>query len=315
MSLPRPRKGYLSAFINFVAERHRVFERRLAGEPRPWTTDPILHSQKFTNVFRVADYGSQFVFGLFADAQRDDLPAREVMAQVFLYRHTNSPQAWQAFKGDYGHWPNPVRDAAKVKRFWDTYAAAGGKVFSGAYTVYPQSSEPGTKKSHSVVDMAANFFSPHSDGDLWPQLEAHNADLEGQFQVITQAHGISNFMGMQILTDWGWSPWVGVDRENDFIAGGPGATRGAQHIYPGLKPQDVPQAITDLRNILLDQKSVPTLKVGTVERLPSLMDVQNCCCEYSKYVRYVTKWDDTRKSYAVAHTSAPAALHVPAHWK
>lgn len=313
MKLPRKSRGYLAAFINFVQERHRVFERRHAGEPRPWSADPVLHGNKFTNVFRVADYGSQFVFGLFQDGIRDNLPAREVAAQVFLYRHTNNPSPWREYRAEVGHWPR-LDEYERLKRFFDAYALAGGKVFSGAYNINPPSREKGTRKAPLVVQLAWNLFHPDSEWCLWDDFSAHNDDLEGQFEVIVQARGINNFMGMQILTDWGWSPWVGVDRENDFIAGGPGATRGAQYIFPGLKPAQVPAAITELRNIILDQPEVPTLRVGTVARVPSLMDIQNCCCEFSKYVRFVGKWTGALKSYSVAHPSPPARLYVPDHW-
>ena len=60
----------------FVIERHKIWERRQAGEPGPWTRDPILASRKFTNVFRVLDPGTQFVLtDLFPDLS---LPERSL---------------------------------------------------------------------------------------------------------------------------------------------------------------------------------------------------------------------------------------------
>jgi alpha-glutamyl/putrescinyl thymine pyrophosphorylase clade 1 len=29
-------------YWEFAAERHRIYEKRVRGEPQPWTTDPIL---------------------------------------------------------------------------------------------------------------------------------------------------------------------------------------------------------------------------------------------------------------------------------
>src|SRR5260370_8740267 len=38
-----------------------MFEPRVAGEPCPWTDDPILREFKFCNVFRAADRVSQYM--------------------------------------------------------------------------------------------------------------------------------------------------------------------------------------------------------------------------------------------------------------
>ena len=49
---PVPRTRIYDLYWYFASERHRVFERRVAGEPDPWTDDPILREFKFCNVFR-----------------------------------------------------------------------------------------------------------------------------------------------------------------------------------------------------------------------------------------------------------------------
>jgi hypothetical protein len=38
-----------------------MFARRVAGEPGPWTGDPILRAFKFCNVYRAADRVSQYM--------------------------------------------------------------------------------------------------------------------------------------------------------------------------------------------------------------------------------------------------------------
>ena len=48
-------------YWRLASERHAIFERRLRGEPPPWTEDPILSKHKFTNAFRAADRVSQYV--------------------------------------------------------------------------------------------------------------------------------------------------------------------------------------------------------------------------------------------------------------
>lgn len=65
-------------YLEFVHERHNVWERRRAGDPQPWTSDPVLAGNKFTNVFRVLDYGSQFLLKELLDPS---LPSRDILAR------------------------------------------------------------------------------------------------------------------------------------------------------------------------------------------------------------------------------------------
>ena len=58
---PRPRPRIYDLYWYFAAERQRAFERRVAGQPWPWSNDPILQVFKFCNVYRAADRVSQYI--------------------------------------------------------------------------------------------------------------------------------------------------------------------------------------------------------------------------------------------------------------
>lgn len=49
-------------FNEFVDERIRIWHKKNAGEPRPWTNDPVLHSTRFTNIDRNDDKGTIALF-------------------------------------------------------------------------------------------------------------------------------------------------------------------------------------------------------------------------------------------------------------
>ena len=51
-------------YQHMVRERHQIWLARQHGASYPWTEDPVLANRKFTNMFRVLDPGSQFVFDL-----------------------------------------------------------------------------------------------------------------------------------------------------------------------------------------------------------------------------------------------------------
>src|SRR5438094_843323 len=60
LSPARPSPVY-ETYWRFAAERQRIFFSRLAGDPAPWTVDPILGSYKFTNAYRASDRVSQYL--------------------------------------------------------------------------------------------------------------------------------------------------------------------------------------------------------------------------------------------------------------
>jgi len=303
--------GMREVFFRFVEERHTIWEKRQLEMLPPWTDNPILRAKKFTNVFRVLDPGSQFVFEL----DDPDGDPRDVLARIVLYRHTNRPTAWKAFRGDHGRYPL-LSDLSLLQSFWDAYRDAGGQVFSGAYNVKPtaftaeEGHARGADKSHLTIALTQRMFDPSSPDYVWDSFREAGS-LESQFNALLATRGLGPFMALQILTDWGYTTHSPVDRENDFVAAGPGSTKGARAIYPDSNPVD---AIRTLHYELSQRHTVPQLDLGNGGwREPSLMDVQNCCCEFSKYLRFIRNWTGDEKDYTYNRALAPA-VKLPAHW-
>lgn len=289
-------------FEEFVKERHRIWERRQTGEPGPWTEDPILRSHKFTNVFRILDPGSQFLLtDLF-----DDFPdERTTLMRCFLYRHTGRIEAWQYLYGQFGSYPEP-RHLNDVLDAWKEFRdRSKAPFFTNAYLVFPQSQVPGTDKIESIVDLTKRLFTPGSDQDIVPDfLKAHTQ--RERFAVLRRNKGVGDFMSMQILTDWSYSPGQ-YDRENDFIVPGPGAIKGAKY----LSTDKAPEVLRWAWNAFLDDPDCPTIEMPTgYLRKPSLMDVQNCLCEFSKYMRKPAR----EQAYEASHSALQLRPEYPTHW-
>lgn len=291
-------------FLSYVEQRHQVWEKRQAGLPQPWTHDPIVATRKFTNVYRVLDYGSQF---LLRDLLESDLDERNTLMRCFLYRHTNLPSAWEAWHGETGIYPD-VACLSDLEEFWLSHKASGGRIFSGAYMIYPQSAVPGTDKTTSVIELTLRLFSPDSPQDIVPDFLAAGTQRE-RFAVLRRNKGVADFMSMQILTDWGYSRFGEPDAENDMVVPGPGAKRGAKAIDPTARPEETLEwawrAIQDL-DVSID------LPRGGIRR-PSKMDAQNCLCEFSKYVRY-THSPIRQQVYKPDHPGVALAPVLPEHW-
>lgn len=317
-------------FLSFVEARHQAYENRQLGLSFPWTQDPIVNAYKFTNVFRILDYGTQFIL---TDLVADDPSPRDLLMRLFLYRHTGRVEVWRELLVQMGGYPT-VEDLDDVLEVWKEYRGdahirtrtadprnAGRKtqtdfkrsVFTGAYLVFPQSQVKGTDKLESIIDLTKRLFT-RPDVVVNDFLDA--SSQAERFNTLRRNKGVADFMSMQILTDWGYTLDSGEDREDEFVVPGPGARKGAASLSLKAKAEDVllwaVEAVrtgTTARLELDDYGTSPEYPT----RQPSYMDVQNCLCEFSKYVRYMKK-PIPANPYQPAHPGPQPAPVLPKHW-
>lgn len=286
-------------YLAFVQERHRIWLRRQAGEPGPWTNDPILAARKFTNVFRVLDPGSQFAVKLvIAPSPRD------VLARAFLYRYTNRPALWERTLAHLGRFP-VATDLPDLGDLWASWRDAGEQVFSGAYVIMPAPGVLGVDKTREVVALTQRVLDA-TDGRFYTA-----PDERARHALLRTTTAVGDFMAMQVLTDYNYSPF-GRDAEDEFVVCGPGARRGARAIAPRWP---VDRTLDVCYRAIHQLDDVPTVRttVGRV-RLPSYMDVQNTLCEFSKYVRFMTR-PPKAAPYRPAHPGPQQPPRLPAHWQ
>lgn len=314
----------MNDFLAFVAERHRIWQKRQAGWEAPWTSDPILASRKFTNVFRVLDPGTQF---LLTELFEPGLSPRDTLMRAFLYRHTGRVETWQYLDLMLGY--PTVEDLEEVRAVWHGYRgqvtsktimekshsytahkiertkrASERPFFTGAYLVFPQSDTPGTDKLDSIVDLTKRLFTPGSPDDIMPAWELASTQAK-RFALLRRNKGVGDFMAMQVLTDWGYQ--CGEDREDEFLVPGPGSIKGAKAIDPTVPTMTVVKRVVEAVRALPDCP-----RVGY--RVPSLMDIgSNLLCEWSKYSRFRGQAVPT-KIYQPAHPGKQASPVLPSYY-
>jgi alpha-glutamyl/putrescinyl thymine pyrophosphorylase clade 1 len=310
----------LAEFLEFASERHRVWEKRQAGEPGPWTTHPALACRKFTNVYRVIDYGSQWLFTSgWIDPEAEP---RDQLMRLFLYRHTGRWESWDVFREIEGELTVDslplARDVLKSYRGRTTTTVRGKEarnaagavknvfersVFTSAYLVFPQSTVAGTDKLDSIFDLTHRLFAPWSVDDIVPDFLKARSQAE-RFKCLRRNKGVADFMSQQVLTDWGMTPHCGEFREDDFLVPGPGSRKGAAVLAPGARAEDVARWAWETVRAHPD---CPMLE----GRPPSLMDVgSNLLCEFSKLARYVP----SGVGYTPTHPGPQPKPILPVWW-
>src|SRR5947209_7004179 len=97
----RPTAAY-DTYWRFAFERQRIFFRRLERRPPPWTEDPVLLANKFTNAYRASDRVSQYLIRRVI--YRDDLPndPAEVVFRILLFKLFNRIETWDLLEKNVG---------------------------------------------------------------------------------------------------------------------------------------------------------------------------------------------------------------------
>lgn len=290
-------------FLSFVRSRHEAWFGRSRGLSAPWTHNPIVSTRKFTNVFRILDHGTQFIM---TDLVEDGISDRDLLMRLFLYRHTGRVEVWRDAFLRVGEYPTVGNLEDTLEAFKAYRDEASAPVFTSAYLVYPQSHTKGTDKLDSIFELTSRLFLDYRPGNVADDFISADNQSD-RFACLRRNKGVADFMSMQILTDWGYTPSCGEDRENEFIVAGPGARKGAAELDPSAKAEDVVHwAYNSIRENLI----WVALDNG---RKPSYMDAQNCLCEFSKYVRYALK-PAPAKPYTPAHPGPQNPPVLPSHW-
>lgn len=256
----KPNGTMLALFIYWVKERENIRLLRNIGKPAPWTEDPILQNHHFCNISREDDRGTKEIRQVAFDlcVPLAELPEFYTAARLFNKADTVN---------DY--WSKGI-DYIKQQR------DKGAKIFHVAYVV----STCGVRMDkidyvdRVVTDVANSLVSATRCREAFENLRA--IDGLGSFLAGQIVADLKNDRYLTDAPDW----W-------DFAVMGPGSKKGLDFIYgPGTTERNFTERLEHLR--------------GTVwTKIPLLhaQDLQNCLCEFSKYVRYYENLPGRRRSY------------------
>jgi len=287
ISVPRPPPAsslVYDAFWRFAYERQEVFFHRMAGAPRPWTTDVILQTYRFTNVYRASDRTSQFLIR--EVVYRGDQCPEEVFFRTLLFKLFNRIETWMLLERVLG------------SVCWSSYSFADydsvlgeaiqeGAIYSPAYIIPSPLSFGHVRKHQNHLRLIEAMMS-----NGVPQRVMESESLEEVFLILLRFPGIGKFLAYQFAIDLNYSPLT-HHSEMSFVVPGPGALDGIQKCFPEMgnwTPSDIIRHVTERQE---EEFSCRSLAIRSLWGRPlQLIDVQNVFCEIGKYAR-------------VAHPSIP----------
>lgn len=258
-------------FARFVVERHRIYRRRLNGDPRPWTGDPILRDYKFTNVYRELDRVTVWI----REHIREPFANEEhLWFALVIARLINHPDTLAEFTGWVGSWHK-----AAFLKVMHARQAAGLNTYNAAYIV-----STGGISMNKAEHLALHVLDPmwKDRKKLTPQ---KGQSLQSYYDILMSYNGMGRFIAAQVLADLKYA--TPLDKAKDwwtFVSSGPGSRKGMSYLIgegPSLnwrehEWKDALMELAVLMKPIIDENDMPPLHN---------QDLQNCLCEFSKWSR------------------------------
>ena len=314
-----PREAPYEAYWHFAAERQRIFFCRQAGEPGPWTSDPILQNNKFCNAYRASDRVSQFLINNVIYTDLSPTP-EDTIFRTLLFRLFNRIETWALVLDAHDgtpEWRDGWPQRAHLSKLLTEARNRKQAVFGGAYMIPPPGGVFGRtfEAKHDGYLELVNFLMQQ----LLPKVHTFKS-LKGLYEFLHDQPLIGNFMAYQLATDLNYSDIWQFD-ENSFTMAGPGAERGIEKCFAAWGPsyEHVIMWMVDHQEQELRHLGYDPTQVWLWGRPLKAIDCQNLFCETDKYCRVKHPALTSNRTKIKARFGSPNPEKIqyfyPPHWQ
>lgn len=294
-----------------AAERQAIFFRRLRGQQPPWTNDPVLATNRFTNAYRASDRVSQYLINeVIYGAPPDE---RSTVLRVLLFKIFNRIETWRCLEDAIGRVAVDTFDVAHPAKLLDARMASGERLYSAAY-IMPSPKLGETRKHANHLRLLDELL---VDGTVDRLITA--TSLRELYEILLGVHSFGPFLAFQFAIDLNYSELFSFS-EMDFVVAGPGAHDGIAKCFSNahdLSADDVIRAVTESAP---DQFDAAGIEFDSLWGRPlQLIDCQNLFCEVSKYARVAHPElagcnGRTQIKQRYSPTNTPLAVGYPPKW-
>lgn len=271
----------IDKLIYCIKERQSIYLKKEAGEPQPWTVDPILSTYRFCNVYREQDTVTKWISKNYSNDFDDhnDLWFAIVVARLF-----NLPSTLSAIK------PFLFFDQEFMKRTLKEIKNSGQNVFNAAYIV----------STNGVSMDKIEYLADRVLAPMW-ELRAYyrptgKDTLESFFNRLNTANGMGKFMSAQVVADMkDAKPLMFAEDWWSFAEPGPGSLRGMRRVL-GLDVKDTKQDKHWKKNLDILREMVNNEIAGAQPQLHA-QNLQNDLCEFDKFMRALTGEGKPKQQY------------------
>lgn len=275
-----PSMEVFKTFWKFAEQRQYIYIQRLLGEPEPWTNDPILLNNKFTNVFRASDRVSQDLLYQQYLAPNEMDGAEDKILRTLIFRSFNLPETYSLLEQAVGEINMETFDWKKYSDVLDYPRAQGVTMFSGAYIIRSPKGHGHTVKHTALLHLINDMLE-----DDFPKKALQAPTLGELYELVRKYENFGPFLSYQMAIDLNYLPEFEHD-ENSFVVPGIGAVRGLKKMFPGIRQPCLASMIRYIKDNQYDLALFagynPPVLFG---RDLHMIDIQNLFCEVDKYTR------------------------------
>ena len=311
LAKPQRSKVY-DTYWKFAVKRNDVFLKRQVDPYGPWTNDPVIRDNRFTNIFRASDRVSQFLIDIQYSKKMD---SKEVFFKTLLFKFFNKIETYSYLEKNLSDISPNSFSIDKYDDLLKIRMASKQTIYSAAYIMPSAGGAFGYKFKHTnhlaLLDkmMKDRLFDTISD----------SKSLEQVYNKLLSYPSLGRFLAFQYTIDLNYSTLTNFS-EMDFVVAGPGAKNGILKCFSDLGDY----SFEDVIKMMADEQENECERLGL--SLPTLwgrklhlIDCQNLFCEVDKYLR-VTNPDlngaSGKKRIKQKYTFAkpPVSLFFPPKW-
>lgn len=271
-------------FFAFITERHAIYRRRIEGQKKPWTDDPILQQYKFTNVFRQLDKGTGWLHRLLNSSAKH-VPPDMVMWTVCWYRMFNW---WEHAE----YWANRkhLPTSKELEDYILDVKSKGRKVFTAAHMT---TGTPFEAKHLTYIRACEALW---KNRKIFTEL-CKNDSMEFVFYRLIKEYLIGRFVGYEIVCDLAFTRLLDDAKDRLTWANmGPGAQRGLQRL--GFQSSSQDDGVRSMRQLhSLADSFLPEWILNSPCAPFELREIEHSLCEFDKYERVRTGAGRPRQKY------------------
>ena len=305
-----PRINDIAAFMK---ARHDIYLDRKAGKPGPWTADPVLRDGRFCNIFRELDTVTIWIDQNIRQPYADH-PHLWFMLAIARYINWPDTLRYLMDEAEPGTWPGEEGfEPAKLTKALEDYAAAGNKVYTGAYMIRAES-DP-SKEWYSWTKH--RYIAEIVLGRLWEDREEWARDLEPAKSGLPKVPRVptleSVWAKFQQHRYIGWGPFMAYEVVTDlrhtrylrnapdiwtWANAGPGAIRGLNRLYGrdlAAKPRPE-QTNAEMFKLMKELNDLDEPGFNATFGEPrdvnprfEMRDIEHSLCEFAKWERGYTR--------------------------
>lgn len=278
---PEYRPGRKEMFREYVFERYKIHVKKDVWEmPAPWTDDLILRTYSFTNVRREHDKTTKHLISWLE--KHKNASFYDKVLNIVLYRLFNKIETME--KIGWIEWRNfnPHKIRTRLLDVPEGYIYFSNAFLASGMKKEMNKKYPEEKFRPMNIPMVINDYK-----EVLPLLIVSASNPMSVIEALKTLPGVSNFLAYQIFVDLTYLPefpWS----ENEFTVSGPGCEKGLSELFShrdGLSPEELlfwlrdnpPFTQEELNNLMVD--------LPKYDRKMNVMSLENCMCEFSKYIR------------------------------